>query len=267
MPRRARSKVSASFFHVVNRSVRRQPVFLRPTDYRLFLTVLGQGLERYPIRLIAYCLMPNHWHLVVVPNSTETLSRFMQWVTATHAVRWHRRRKTVGQGPVYQGRFSSTGIDAAGDLMLACRYVERNALQAGLVCRAQDWPWGSLAERFLTNPRLPLVNTPFLISGAWTAYVNAARREYERLVAKTSVPCPPGSVEKGSVPLRNSAQDPGVLTRFAKGCEKGRGVTFAHDENETDAHVERPKHLRVVKRAGALKPREDRRRRPTLVIE
>jgi len=267
MPRRARSDVSASFFHVVNRSVRKEPIFLRPTDYTAFLKALRQGLNRYPIRLIAYCLMPNHWHLVVGPNSTKSLSSFMQWVTATHATRWHRRRKTVGQGPVYQGRFSSKGIEAAGSLMLACRYVERNALEAGLVARAQDWPWSSLSERMRPKPRLPLVNTPFLISGAWTEYVNNARQEHERWVASTAVPRKTRSVEKGSVPLRHVAEEPRVLTRVAKRPEQRIELAAADDEHEPDSHVERPKHLRVRKAAGALQPPEDWRHRPALVIK
>lgn len=271
MPRRARSKVSASFFHVVNRSIRKQPVFLRTTDYKAFLKALRQGLDRYPIRLIAYCLMPNHWHLIVGPNSTESLSRFMQWVTATHATRWHRNRNTVGQGPVYQGRFSSVGIASADDLMLACRYVERNALQAGLVRRAQDWPWGSLSERMRPQPRLPLVNTPFLISCAWTEYVNAPRQEHERLGAAHSVPHTVGSVEKGSVPLPHVlphvAEEPRVLARVVQRGEQLLELASADDQHQPDAHVERPKHLRVPKGAGALQPRKNRRSGPALVIK
>src|SRR4051812_2147297 len=98
MARRPRRAVSASFFHVTNRGIRRGALFVRPTDYRAFLAVLQEGLERYPVRLFAFCVLANHWHLVVGPKDTKALSCFMRWVTATHAIRWHRHRRTAGQG-------------------------------------------------------------------------------------------------------------------------------------------------------------------------
>ncbi len=175
MPRRARSTLCASYFHVMNRSARREPLFTHPADYRAFLTVLREGLSCHPLRLVAYAVMPNHWHLVVGPNDPHQLSKCLHWVTATHAVRLQHHRQTVGLGPVYQGRFTALGATAVADLVRVCRYVERNALRAGLVRRAQDWPWGSLAERLRPACELPLVTTPFLSSRAWVEYVNAAR--------------------------------------------------------------------------------------------
>lgn len=175
MPRRARSSQRASYFHVINRSARRLVLFAQPADYRAFLAILGQALNDHPMRLIAYTLMPNHWHLVVGPTDTAALSRCLHWVTATHAMRLNRHRQSVGHGPVYQGRFSSFEIPAVGDLVRVCRYVERNALQARLVRRAQDWPWASLSERLQSSTSLPLVNTPFLSSRAWAEYVNTPR--------------------------------------------------------------------------------------------
>ncbi|HQX81751.1 MAG TPA: transposase [Vicinamibacterales bacterium] len=175
MPRRARSTQRASYFHVINRSARRLVLFAQPADYRAFLSILSQALEQHPVRLIAYSLMPNHWHLVMGPTDTTALSKCLHWVTATHAVRHHRHRHSVGEGPVYQGRFTSMEIPAVGDLVRVCRYVERNALQAKLVRRAQDWPWASLSERLHPAHDLPLVNTPFLSSRAWADYVNTTR--------------------------------------------------------------------------------------------
>jgi putative transposase len=173
MPRRARSSQHATYFHVINRSARRLILFEQPADYRAFLAILAQALMRHPVRLIAYSLMPNHWHLVVGPTDTTRLSRCLHWVTSTHAVRFHHHRRSIGEGPVYQGRFTSLEIPAIGDLVRVCRYVERNALHAQLVRRAQDWPWASLTERLQPSVDLPLVNTPFLSSRAWVDYVNA----------------------------------------------------------------------------------------------
>jgi putative transposase len=160
---------------VINRSVRRLVLFTQPADYRAFLSILGQALEQHPVRLIAYSVMPNHWHLVMGQTDTATLSRCLHWVTSTHAIRLNRHRQSVGEGPVYQGRFTSVEIPAVGDLVRVCRYVERNALQAGLVRRAQDWPWGSLSERLQSSQCVPLVNAPFLSSRAWADYVNTTR--------------------------------------------------------------------------------------------
>ncbi len=175
MPRRARSTQRATYFHVINRSVRRLVLFTQPADYRAFLSILSQGVEQHPVRLIAYSLMPNHWHLVVGPTDTATLSRCLHWVTSTHAIRHNRHRHSVGEGPVYQGRFTSMEISAVGDLVRVCRYVERNALKARLVRRAQDWPWASLSERLHASQDVPLINAPFLCTRAWADYVNTTR--------------------------------------------------------------------------------------------
>lgn len=180
MPRKRRAAYGIQFFHVINRSAQRAPLFQRPSDYRTFVHALAEGLQRHPIRLISYCVMPNHWHLVVGPVGPAELSALMHWVTTTHAVRWRIHRKSTGEGPVYQGRFKTEPLEALDNLMRACRYVERNALRAGLVARAQDWPWSSLAERLRADPALPLVSTPFLSSDAWVAHVNAGVVEEQR---------------------------------------------------------------------------------------
>jgi putative transposase len=124
----------------------------------------------------------------------------MRWVTATHAIRWHQHRRTVGQGPVYQARYFATPIEHAPQLIMTCRYVERNALSAGLVHRAQDWPWCSLAERMRSAPEVALVPAPFLLSPAWKDYVNAVLTTRERLRQPTSVPTCGNPVENTSVP-------------------------------------------------------------------
>jgi putative transposase len=175
MPRRTRSTQRASYFHVINRSARRLVLFTQPADYRAFLSILSQALEQHPVRLIAYSVMPDHWHLVMGQTDPATLSRCLHWVTSTHATRLNRQSASIGENPVYQGRFTVVEIPAVGDLVRVCRYVERNALQAGLVRQAQHWPWASLAERLQSSPCVPLVNAPFLSSRAWADYVNMTR--------------------------------------------------------------------------------------------
>lgn len=261
MPRRPRSAAPVTFFHVINRSVRKSPLFSRIHDYREFLGILHDGLQRHPVRLLCYCIMPNHWHLVVGPVNPAHLSKLMHWVSTTHAVRLHLRQKTVGQGPVYQGRFKSHVVQAADELVRVCRYVERNALRAKLVRRAQDWPWCSMSERLRAEQRLPLIRTPFFESAAWVDYVNAVLTPQERL--GRPVPEQAETVENRPVPLQNAADQPGV----GKRGKQGRGVGRRGDEQETDAHVQRAKHLSVLDTPGALQPREERRHRPALAIK
>lgn len=257
MPRARRTSLAAPFFHVVNRSVRRLPIFVRPPDYRAFLRVLEEGLARYPVRLVAFCVLSNHWHLVLGPDGTPQLIRFMQWVTATHAIRWHRLHELTGQGPLYQGRYHSTPITGPADLIRVCRYVERNALRARLVQRAQDWPWCSLAERLQSSPRVPLVAAPFLMSDAWIHHVNTTATLGEQLE------------DAGAARLRGRhlAGDPGRLAGGAEGGEHAVGRVARAHEHEAHAAVEGAQHLRVVDPAGALQPGEERRQRPAPAIE
>jgi putative transposase len=204
MPRSRRRALPGPYFHVLNRSVRKAPLFLRSTDYRAFMSVLAQGLGRYQVRLFAYCVLSNHWHLIVQPTRSDELIRFMQWVTATHAIRWHRHHRSTGQGPVYQGRFHSQSIESGAGLVRACRYVERNALRAGLVARAEAWPWCSLTERLREHPTIALSPAPFLSSPAWVDYVNQpiyAGESWETGQPQTSGTETAKSVENSSDPL------------------------------------------------------------------
>lgn len=123
------------------------PLFDDEGDYLAFIRVLAAGLERYPqARLLSYCIMPNHWHLVFWPRrgSDRVLSELMRWVGTTHVRRWHEHRHSVGTGPIYQGRFKSFPIQEDEHLLGVMRYVERNALRANLVGKAELWRWGSL---------------------------------------------------------------------------------------------------------------------------
>lgn len=211
MPRRPRSADSANVFHVINRSARKHPIFARPPDYRAYLRILAEGLDRHPVDLLAYCVMPNHWHLIVGPTEPHQLSRLLHWVTTTHAVRWRHRRRTVGEGPVYQGRFRSGTLPEPDDVMRACRYVERNPLRARLVERAEAWPWSSLCERLHGHMGIPLATAPFLLSEAWIDHVNAAMTLAER--QSTPVPGRPESVENKPVPPMPAADRPGQQRR------------------------------------------------------
>jgi len=145
MPRTNRVAPGGWAFHVLNRGNGRLRLFAKDADYRAFESVLRETAERLRMRLLAYCLMPNHWHLVLFPRDDGDLGRFMQRLTVTHVRRWHLHRRSVGHGHVYQGLYKSFPIQQDEHFLTVCRYTERNAPQAGLVRRAEDWPWSSLA--------------------------------------------------------------------------------------------------------------------------
>lgn len=143
----------------MNRAVRRMTIFTNDADYAAFERVLAEAVARLPdARLLGYCIMPNHWHLVLWPRGDDDLSAFMKWLTVTHTQRWHKHRQTAGTGPVYQGRFKSFPIEQDHHLHTVLRYVERNPLRAGLVSAAEDWRWNSLWR--WVNRRLADANAP-----------------------------------------------------------------------------------------------------------
>ncbi len=143
MPRRIRHGSGGVVFHALNRGARRARLFEGDDDYSAYLCVLSEAQARVPMRLLSFCVMPNHWHLVLWPDTDDDLSHFMQWLTRTHAQRWQLNRKSVGTGAVYQGRFRAIPVQSDEHLLTVCRYVERNPLRAGLVDRAEHWRWSS----------------------------------------------------------------------------------------------------------------------------
>lgn len=154
-------------------------------DYDAFERVLEEAAAREPgVGVLSYCLMPNHWHLVVRPTASGELSRFVRWLTLTHTQRWHAHRQTVGGGHVYQGRYKSFLIQAEGHLATVCRYVERNALRAGLVKRAEDWRWSSLHRWHAGSAQEKGLLSAWPVAGGrrprgWVERVNAAQTEAE----------------------------------------------------------------------------------------
>lgn len=147
MPRRKRKNLGNIVYHVLNRANGRMRIFRKPSDFEAFERIIAEGLERIPMRLLGYCLMGNHWHLLLWPHEDGDLSTFMQWVTMTHSQRWHAAHGTAGIGHVYQGRFKSFPVQSSSYYLTVLRYIESNPLRAGLVKSSADWRWSSLAIR------------------------------------------------------------------------------------------------------------------------
>ena len=147
-------------------------LFHKAGDYEAFERVLGEGLQRYPVELLTYCLMPNHWHLVVRPKTDQALGRWMGWVGVTHVRRHHEHYHSRGGGHLYQGRFKSFPV-AEDDYFLAlCRYVEANPRRAELVQRAEQWQWSGLGRRTHGPDELPMSPWPLERPRNWLASVN-----------------------------------------------------------------------------------------------
>lgn len=181
MPRIERVDIGNQIYHVLNRANARAQIFDTSTDYQMFEAILEEGVKRFDIRLLAYCLMPNHWHLVLYPKKDGDLAAFMGWVTNTHTRRWHTQKGTIGQGHLYQGRYKSFLCEADAHFLTLVRYVERNAKKAKLVRRAEDWKWSSVwrREKGTLQQRKMLSEWPVAEPRNYLAWVNEAQKPEE----------------------------------------------------------------------------------------
>lgn len=152
MPRRPRLAAGDLAYHVLNRRVGRLSLFESPADYSAFETILSEAQALTGFRIAAYCLMPNHWHLLLWPRRDGELSEVLRWITVTHTQRWHSAHHSAGTGPIYQGRFKSFPVQSDEHFLTVARYVERNALRAKLVRQAETWRWSSLWKREQDDP-------------------------------------------------------------------------------------------------------------------
>jgi putative transposase len=187
MPRRPRVSTAGLCFHVVNRAAKRATLFESAADYQAFERVLALAIARSDISLFAYCVMPNHWHFLLSPRVDGALSRFMHWLTTTHARRWQTHRELDGQGAVYQGRFKAIPVCDDRHFLWVCRYVERNPLRAGLVERAEDWRWSSLARRHVVCETSFLSQWPVGEPVDWITYVNQVQTAAEEEALKEAM--------------------------------------------------------------------------------
>ena len=136
MPRTARQAPGGMIFHVLNRGNARDRIFEDDADYAAFEKVLAETQAEVFVRILSYCLMPNHWHLVLWPLRDGDLGRFMQRLTTTHARRWHLHHHTVGTGHLYQGTYKSFPI---WKMIISIRFC---AITNGTLCDQQwsNWP-------------------------------------------------------------------------------------------------------------------------------
>lgn len=143
MPRRW--PVDGLICHVYNRAAAKVPLFTTADDYRRFLHLLQQTKQEsgHGLKVHGYCVMPNHWHLIICPQTTQALSQFMRHLTRRHAIA-HIAEHPQRSGAIYQGRFRSVPVQDGVHLSTLLLYVDRNPLKAKIVKRAEDWLWSSV---------------------------------------------------------------------------------------------------------------------------
>jgi putative transposase len=196
MPRIKRGLIDGFIYHILNRGNGRQMVFHKERDYQVFVNLMRQGKKLHPLNILAYCLMPNHFHIVVKTIRAEELSRFMQWVMTSHVRRYHAHHKTSGH--VWQGRFKSFAIQADEHLIMALRYVESNPIRAGLVKSAEGWGWSSHLERISRKKFTGILDElPIELPRNWYQYVDEPLTEKELYRIRQNVvrQSPYGSLE------------------------------------------------------------------------
>jgi putative transposase len=215
MSRRAARASAQLVFHVLNRAIQGTTIFFDSEEYSRFLELAREGSARFGVRVLAYCIMPNHWHFVFWPTTDEGLSDFMRWLASRHALLWRMRQGSRGRGAVYQGRFKAIGVQCDGHFFRLCRYVERNALRAGLVGRAEEWPWGSASVSSTGPGRPALCDWPLPKPADWLEHLNE--------------PDPPESLEeirravRRNVHLGDAVWQESTVERLDWSSGRGRG--------------------------------------------
>jgi putative transposase len=150
MPRIPRGQMAGQVYHVINRGNGGTTIFHKDGDYRAFLNLLVIAKRTYAVNVFGFCLMPNHFHLVLQPAGNDALGPFMQWWMTSHVRRYHYHYRSHGH--VWQGRFKSFPIQHDDHFLTVIRYVVRNPVRAGLVAHSHEWPWSSLHFTDMIDP-------------------------------------------------------------------------------------------------------------------
>lgn len=236
MPRHARTVFADVPHHVTQRGNRRGQVFFTDADRRVYLGWLREYADAVAVDVVAYCLMTNHVHLVLVPPAAQGLYQLLKPLNMRFAQRINRMREWKGH--VWQGRFHSSALDETG-LLMAVRYVERNPVRAGLVSRAEEYPWSSAGAHcgFRHDPVLTVPSRwqeALRSVGGWSQWIagsdDSRSQEALRRCTGQNLPCgspafiemlernsgrplrlrEPGRPRKGDASLfREAGQEPG----------------------------------------------------------
>ncbi len=195
MPRLPRAIAVGYPHHITQRGNHREAVFTEPGDYSRYLKWLAQYAEKYGFDVWAYCLMPNHVHLVGVPGNEDSLAKTFNTVHMKYAQ--HYNRKSGETGHLWQGRFFSCVLDEH-HVYAAVRYVEMNPVRGGLCGRPEDYPWSSARSHIVGIRTPPLSGRCFLMETVqdWRKYLSSegsdrAGRDAIVKATKSGHPCGP----------------------------------------------------------------------------
>jgi len=187
MGRPPRADEAGGIYHALNRGNARHDLFFKDADFEAFEQLIAEGLQMFLVDLIAYQWMDNHWHMVLSPQVDGGMSAFLGWITLTHTQRYHAHHQTTGYGHVYQGRYKSFPVQDDDHFYVVCRYVERNALTANLVKRAENYRWGSLSNWLGGESPIELAPWPVRRLPRWVERVNQALGKKELTALRRSV--------------------------------------------------------------------------------
>ena len=171
MARLKRINKGGVVYHVLNRANGRLKIFKKPSDFEAFEQILSEAIVRFDMRLCGYCIMSNHWHLVLWPKEDGDLSAFMKWLTVTHSHRWHVAHGTKSCGHLYQGRFKSFPVQSGSYYRTLMQYIESNPLRSKLVGKPYDWQWGSCAIRHGAKKPFKISSGPVRLTKSWFEHV------------------------------------------------------------------------------------------------
>ncbi len=144
MPPRSITFLAQHYYHIYNRGVNRGEIFFWEENYLYLLRLIRKNLHRYNISIVAYCLLPNHYHLLLMPIADYTLSRFMKSVFGSYVQGVNKQQKRLG--PLFQGRFRHTLVDKEEYLVHLARYIHLNPVMAGLCDTPQEWMYSNYPD-------------------------------------------------------------------------------------------------------------------------
>jgi putative transposase len=196
MPRVARVDKAGYVYHVINRAVMRLEIFESDDDYALVEKILKDTQEETGMQILAYTIMPNHWHFLLYPQKDGDLGLFMHRFTNAHTRQVKARTKTNGTGPLYQGRYKSFVIEEDFHLLTVLKYIERNPVRAKLMQKVENWRWGSSWRRVHGNEsqRKLISISPVDLPSNYVKWVNTpeSAKELESIRASVNKGAPYG---------------------------------------------------------------------------
>ena len=219
MARPLRIEYPGAFYHVINRGQRQEAIFDDDRDRERFLSCLGRTFSLFGVRLHAYCLMTNHYH-IVIETPEANLSRSMQWLNVSYAVYYNRRHQYAG--PLFQGRFKAMLVEADTYLEPLSRYIHLNPVRVELVKRPWKYAWSS-CRYFVTTATPPdWLDTQRVMMG-FGRYRKTQRRRYREYLLTSDPENPSRDVVGGSL-LGSEAFSEWARSTFLSSREKGRAV-------------------------------------------